>query len=284
MTSNLSFQVIELSMEEVEQEHAEKQVDHILNTFLGLGIPIETVKVVRVVGSGRILEVIFPYEALARRVYTTFRLFFGRNRYLPRGFEKIRLDVKRTKRQELERMRRKGSGNMFYIIQNPPPVPPRYGAERYHHPHPQSCQQCNYPSGGGGGGPAPTLPTGGGGSRYGPYSASTMMHQQPYSHTGHGHSGHSHHHHHRASQPSPFPAQGLPPGSITTGRQHHTHQHSHGHGHHGHGHGKHTAAGINGASSTTNVPSSVYGRTGVPGSRMRADEEDPWRYTQTMWR
>jgi phosphoribosylformylglycinamidine (FGAM) synthase PurS component len=37
--------VIELSMEEVEQEHAEKQVDLILNSFLGLGIPIETIKV-----------------------------------------------------------------------------------------------------------------------------------------------------------------------------------------------------------------------------------------------
>lgn len=42
--------VIELSLEEVEQEHAEKQVDLIINSFLGLGIPVETLKIVRIMG------------------------------------------------------------------------------------------------------------------------------------------------------------------------------------------------------------------------------------------
>ncbi|OXA40106.1 hypothetical protein Fcan01_25161 [Folsomia candida] len=256
--------VIELSMEEVEQEHAEKQVDHILNTFLGLGIPIETVKVVRIVGSGRTLEVLFPYEALARRVYTTWRLFSGRNRYLPRGFEKIRVDVKRTKRQELERMRRKGSGNMFYFVAQSAPV--RTGEARYtHQHHPYACYQCGGSGGAGAGysagpsviqtGPMPPAP-----------SSSSQQHQRD-----HG-------------------IQFILPGEhypVPSGRHHHAHHHGHGHAH---AHGKHHhGVGMTGpvASSASNV--SGGGRTcprggAVGGGGTREEREEPWRYTQTMWR
>jgi len=306
--------VIELSMEEVEQEHAEKQVDLILNTFLGLGIPIETVKVVRIMGIRKELEVIFPYEALARRVYTTFRLFCIRNRFLPRGFERIRVDVKRTKRQELERMRRKGSGNLMYVIQNPTPNYNLAGIhERYHH-H-QCHHQCCHNYGGGGGG-------GGAGSTYSGTGAYSHHHSSSIT-GGHGH-GHHHHHPTRSTQPSPFvPPQthhhhhlsasaavvSGPSGSGTGGggtgggpssssrASHHHHHHHHHHpsgsgGHHSH-HPHHPASSGPAGSmksqpvsnSTSNVHAStsnvVYGRT---GHRVPRDEDDPWRYTQTMWR
>lgn len=172
--------VIELSLEEVEQEHAEKQVDLIINSFLGLGIPVQTLKIDRKRGLGKELEVIFPYESLARRVYSTFRLFLVRNRFLPQGFERIRVDIKRTKRLELERMRRRGSHNFFSYI---PPTAPTYSVsnirdERYCHHQCQHGQNYPYPRSAQ---PSPFPPPGT--SR----SATTGRH-------------HHHHHHHHGRQ------------------------------------------------------------------------------------
>lgn len=126
------------------------------------------------------LEVIFPYESLARRVYSTFRLFLLRNRFLPPGFERIRVDIKRTKRLELERMRRRGSQNFYSYI---PPTAPTYSVsnvrdERFCH------HQCQY------------------GQNY-PYARSAQP--SPFNPPGTSRSAttgrhHHHHHHHHGRQ------------------------------------------------------------------------------------
>lgn len=194
-------------MEEVEQEHAEKQVDYILNTYLGLGVPIETLKVTRIPGTRKDLEVLFPYETLAKRVASTFRLFALRSRTFAftfgrsAGLERMRIDIKKTKRQELERARRKE--NMFYIV------------------------------------------------------------QQTQGHASHGHAGHSHAHRSscdvHAQQGSNQPAyyhRGPSP------------RHTHIPRHHGHGHGQ----------------SHAHGHSRGPSAYSSQGHDQPWRYTQTMWR
>jgi len=242
--------VIELSMEEVEQEHAEKQVDFILNTFLCLGIPIETVKVNRVPGVRKELEIIFLYEGLARRVYHAFRIFVLRNRYLPRGLEKLRIEPKRTKRLELERLRRKGASQQFvYLIPNPDPSFNITGDSFCHRPaYPQHA--------------------------YGPSSSKSAAYG------GHHGSYHHHpsHHHHRTSVHRHYPggtsggASAAPISSMTMGSTAASRHH-----HHHHGHGASRQSGTSTAA--------IYGRTRRQGHSADADVEDPtFRGQHTMWR